>query len=249
MNEPLYVQRQGGTLELTLNRPARRNALSQELIAALTQALRAAAGDDAVHSVVLTGAAPAFCAGLDLRELAEARAESDQHDTSALLALYELIDAFPKAVIAAVNGAAVAGGAGLVCVCDAAVCGEAAQIGFPGIRHGLVAPVVMPYLLRAVGERSARYLLLTGEMLPARRAAEIGLVNEMVPDADLLGCARQLAGLLGSHPAGAVSQTKAALRGLRSLRGAEPAEEVRGMSAGVPLTNEARAGVQRFLES
>lgn len=249
MSELLCIDRRGGVIELTLNRPAQRNALSRELIAALADALRAASADDAVRSVLLTGAPPAFCAGLDLQELAETGRDADQHDTSALLGLYELIDGLPKPVIAAVNGPAVAGGAGLVCVCDIAICGATAQIGYPGIRRGLVAPIVMPYLLRLVGQRWARYLLLTGEMLSARQAVVAGLANEVVPDAELLARARYCADLFLSCPPAAVAQTKALLGRLRNLHGAELMEEARRLSAAVPLTAEARAGVQRFLDA
>ncbi len=249
MNAPLHVVRCGGVVELTLNRPARRNALSGELIAALAEELRKAGADAAVRSILLTGAPPAFCAGLDLHEVAEAGRTANQHDTSALLALYELIDHLPKPVIAAVNGPAVAGGAALVCVCDLAILAESAQIGYPGVRHGLVAPIVMPYLLRLVGERRARYLLLTGEMIAARQAVEYGLANEVVPDDRLIARARYYADLFQSCPPTAVAQTKAILARLRNLHGDELAAETQRLSAAVPLTDEARAGVRRFLDT
>jgi methylglutaconyl-CoA hydratase len=247
MNALLHIVRRDATLELTLNRPERRNALSRTLIGQLTAALHAAAGDATLRSIVLTGAPPAFCAGLDLREVAEAPAEADEHDTSALLELFETLDGCPQPVIAAVNGPAVAGGAGLVSVCDIVVCGEAARIGYPGIRHGLVAPIVMTYLLRLVGERRARYLLLTGEMRTAEQAVADGLANEVVADTELLVRARHYADLLASFPPAAVAQTKVVLARLRDLRGPELLEEARRLSSAVPLTEEARAGLRRFL--
>jgi methylglutaconyl-CoA hydratase len=249
MNTPLHTERRGGAAKLILNRPARRNALSRELIGALAEELRKAEADPDVRSILLTGAPPAFCAGLDLNEVAAAGRTADQHDASALLALYELIDNLPKPVIAAVNGPAVAGGAALVCACDLALFAESAQIGYPGVRHGLVAPLVMPSLLRLVGERRARYLLLTGEMIAARQAAEYGLANEVVPDRDLLARARYYADLFRSCPPAAVAQTKAILARLRNLHGDEAVAEARRSSAAVPLTDESRAGVQRFLDS
>jgi methylglutaconyl-CoA hydratase len=202
-----------------------------------------------VRSIVLTGAPPAFCAGLDLREVAAAGRTANHYDTSALFALHELIDNLPKPVIAAVNGPAAAGGAALVCVCDLAILAESAQIGYPGIRHGLVAPIVMPSLLRLVGERRARHLLLTGEMIGARQATEYGLANEVVPDRDLLARARQYAQLFQSCPPVAVAQTKDMLVRLRNLHGAELVAEARRLSAAVPLQDDARAGVQRFLDA
>jgi methylglutaconyl-CoA hydratase len=249
VNEPLHARRRGGALELTLNRAGRRNALSAELIAALTEALQQAGADANVQSVMLTGVAPAFCAGLDLHEVAAAGRTTAQYDTSALLELYESIDNLPKPVIAAVNGPAAAGGATLVCVCDLAIFAESARIGYPGVRHGLVAPIVMPSLLRLVGERRARYLLLTGEMLDARGALEYGLANEIVPDRELLARARHYATLFRSCPAAALAETKAVLARLRALHDKQLVAEARRLSATVPLPDEARAGVQRFLDT
>ena len=100
--------------------------------------------------------------------------------------LYELIYTFPKPTVAAVNGAAVAGGAGLVTVCDLALAAPEAKFGYPEVRRGLVAAMVMPHLLRHVGERMARYLLLTGEMIDAELAEATGLINEVVPAGNLL---------------------------------------------------------------
>src|SRR5204862_822676 len=98
-----------------------------------------------------------------------------------LAKLYDLIYALPKPTIAAVNGAAVAGGAGLVTVCDLAVAASGARFGYPEVRRGLVAAMVMPHLMRHVGERMARYLLLTGELIDASAALSAGLLNEIVP--------------------------------------------------------------------
>lgn len=243
MNEPLDIVLHAATLEMTLNRPARRNALSRELVARLTEALQAAAVDDNVRSILLTGAPPAFCAGLDLREVAEAADRTDTHDISALLELYETIDGLPKPVIAAVNGPAVAGGAGLASVCDLVICGRAAQIGYPGIRHGLVAPIVMTYLLRLVGERRAKYLLFTGQMLTAAQAVGYGLANEVSPDAELLDRARHVTGLLATYSPAALAQTKAVIARLRDLRGSDRIEEARRLAAALPVTAETRAGL------
>jgi methylglutaconyl-CoA hydratase len=247
VKEPLHVEHRDGVCELTLNRPQRRNALSHALLAALDGALAAAGSDATVRSVLVTGAPPAFCAGLDLGEVGAPGVQVDQHDTRSLYDLYQRIDGLGKPVIAAVNGPAVAGGAGLACACDIVVCGASAQMGYPGVRHGLVAPVVMPHLLRMVGERVARYLLLTGEVLTANTALAVGLANEVVPDADLLPRARQIASLFLAYPAAAVAQTKSILARLRSLHGADLVEQVRRMSAAVVLTAEAREAMQRVL--
>src|SRR5262249_9047696 len=160
----------------TMNRADKRNALSGELIAALTAAFQQARDDTAARCVILTGAGPVFCAGMDLAELqssleqsqrAPADAPSVWDDALRLANLYQLIYTLPKPTIAAVNGVAVAGGAGLVTVCDLAIAVPEARFGYTEVRRGLVAAMVMPHLLRHVGERTARYLLLTGELLDA----------------------------------------------------------------------------------
>ncbi len=156
MSDLLQVSHSDACVEITLNRPKCRNALSRALIAELTERLRDAGRDDKVRSVIVTGAPPAFSAGLDLREIAHSTADQAEHDASALLTLFETVDELAKPVIAAVNGPAVAGGAGLVSVCDIVVCGRSGIIGYPEIKRGLVAAIVMTYLRRLVGERQAK---------------------------------------------------------------------------------------------
>src|SRR5207302_7404908 len=139
---------------------------------------------------------PAFCAGMDLDELrGTLGADSDKvwDDATKLSALYDFIYTLPKPTIAAVNGAAVAGGAGLVTVCDLALSVPDARFGYPEVRRGLVAAMVMPHLLRHVGERAGRYLLLTGELIDAEEACRVGLVNAVVPPDQLLERAYQWA--------------------------------------------------------
>lgn len=244
MNAPLHVEHAGAHVVLTLNRPGRRNALSRELIAALTAALRAAEQDDAVRCILLTGAPPAFCAGLDLHEVAETPPDAVAHDTSALLTLYETMDAATKPLIAAVNGPAAAGGAALLAACDIVICAASARIGYPGIRHGLVAPIVMPSLVRQVGRRRATYLLLSGQLISAAEAVAYGLANEVVPDERLATRVREVAEMFAAHPSAAVAETKALLRRFGS---AVTADETRRLAASVPLSDEARAGLRRFL--
>src|SRR6516165_224694 len=190
MSELVRYESRPPAVLLTIERADKRNALSRELIAALAAAFQKAKTDPAARCVILTGAGPTFCAGMDLAELRESiEAKSDSNvwdDALALAKLYDLIYTLPKPTIAAVNGAAVAGGAGLVTVCDLAVGIPEAKFGYPEVRRGLVAAMVMPHLLRHVGERAARYLLLTGELIDAAEAVRIGLVNETVPADDVM---------------------------------------------------------------
>lgn len=249
MNEILKTVCTAHSAELTLNRPDARNALSRALISDLTAALKAADADPAVRSVVITGSPPAFCAGLDLREVAATTADQAEHDASSLLALFETIDNLSKPVIAAVNGPAVAGGAGLVSVCDIVICGQSGVIGYPEIKRGLVAAIVMTYLRRLVGERQAKWLLLTGENLPAERALEMRLCNEVVPDGELLERARHYAGMFAAYPPQALANTKLLWNRIRSLQHAEAVQEARKLNASMRLTSESRQGIGQFLKS
>lgn len=246
MEDLLLEERRDAVLILTLNRPEKRNALSRALIQSLTASLRTAEKDDAVRVVILTGAGPSFCAGLDLREVAQTTAEQAEHDASNLLELFETVDNLSKPVIAAVNGPAVAGGAGLISVCDLVICGESGVIGYPEIKRGLVAAIVMTYLRRLVGERDTKYLLLVGENLPARRAREFRLCNEVVPDAELLSRCVDLGNTLAGYPSEALARTKALLNRIRGLQHAEAVQEARALNASMRLTAESREGIDNF---
>ncbi len=247
MSELLRIARIDGWIELTLHRPECRNALSRALIADLTQAVAAADADDAVHAIIITGTPPAFCAGLDLREVGQTLADQAELDASNLLRLFETLDSARKPVIAGVNGPAVAGGAGLASVCDLVICGESGAIGYPEIKRGLVGAIVMTYLRRLVGERRAKYLLLTGETLSAQRAVEFGLANEVVRDAELHARLRHYAALLASYPPRALAETKRLWARIRELEHASAVEEARRLNASMRLTPESRAGVTSFL--
>src|SRR5829696_4631896 len=200
---------------LTLARADKRNALSRALIAELDAAVRRAADDPAARCVILTGEGPAFCAGMDLDELRStltANAEVIWADAQRLAELFDGLYSLPKPTIAAVNGAAVAGGAGLVSVCDLAVSVPDAKFGYPEVRRGLVAAMVMPHLLRHVGERTARYLLLTGELIGAEEALRLRFVNSIVSPEHLMDAADAWANLLAEGGPKALAMTKDLLR-------------------------------------
>jgi methylglutaconyl-CoA hydratase len=248
MSDALRITRANSILELTLNRPECRNALSRALLAELAEALEQTGRDDAVRCLILTGAPPVFCAGLDLREVAQATAEQVDADAAGVLRLYETVDNLAKPVIAAVNGPAVAGGAGLVSVCDLVICAQSARIGYPEVKRGLVAAIVMTYLRRLVGERTAKYMLLTGETLSADEALRCGLVTEVVPDGEVLARARHYAEMLAGYPPESLANTKILFNKVRSLQHADAVEEARRLNASMRLTGESRAGVAKFLK-
>jgi methylglutaconyl-CoA hydratase len=234
---------------LTLNRPDRRNAISRSLVTALSEAVSRARDEAAVRCVILTGAGSSFCAGMDLAELSEsverrADAEIIWEDALRLATLYDSFYTLPKPTIAAVNGPAVAGGAGFVTVCDLALSSPEAKFGYPEVRRGLVAAMVMPHLLRHVGERMARYLLLTGEVIDAAEAQRAGLINTVVPAAELLDRALSWARLVVEGGPNALARTKQLLQ--QFSRQAISIQDASQASAAPRLTEECRQGLQAF---
>jgi methylglutaconyl-CoA hydratase len=250
MSDPvvLYEPRPPAVV-ITLSRPDQRNALSRGLIAALADAFRRAETDEQARCVIVTGAGKVFCAGMDLAELSGMLQEGEQagslwDDAFKLATLFDQIYKLPKPTIAAVNGAAVAGGAGLVTVCDLALAVPEARLGYPEVRRGLVAAMVMPHLLRHVGERTARYLLLTGELIDGEEAARVGLINRVVPASDLLEQAHRLACSLAEGGPNALAKTKGLLQ--QFSQQALSVEEGARASAAPRLTEECRQGLQAF---
>jgi methylglutaconyl-CoA hydratase len=246
----LYEVKPGGAALLTLNRVDRRNALSRALIGAIGEAVDRAASDATVRSVILTGAGSVFCAGMDLAELQESLAAGVQtspvwDDALRLAKLYDRIYTLPKPTIAAVNGAAVAGGAGLVSVCDLAVSVPEAKFGYPEVRRGLVAALVMPHLLRHVGERMARWLLLTGELIDAAEAQRSGFVNAVLATGEsAVERALAWAKLLAEGGPQALAQTKVLLK--RFSHQSASAAETAKASAAPRLGEECRQGLEAF---
>src|SRR5262245_52305062 len=234
---------------LTLMRADKRNALSRALIADLDAAVRRAATDAAARTVIITGDGPAFCAGMDLEELRStltADAETIWSDAQRLAELYDRIYSLPKPTIAAVNGAAVAGGAGLVTVCDLAVAVPTAKFGYPEVRRGLVAAMVLPHLLRHVGERAARYMLLSGDLIDAPEAARVGLINQAVEPIALMDTALAWAKSCAEGGPQALAITKELLK--RFSTQSLSVEEGAKASAAPRLGNECREGLAAFFQ-
>jgi methylglutaconyl-CoA hydratase len=234
---------------ITLARPEKRNALSRAMIAELDAAVRRAAVDSQARCVVLTGDGPAFCAGMDLDELRSTLTADDKviwADAQRLAELFDRIYSLPKPTIAAVNGAAVAGGAGLVTVCDLALSVPTAKFGYSEVRRGLVAAMVLPHLLRHVGERCARYLLLTGELIDAEDAVDMGLINQVVGATSLLDTALAWAKACAEGGPHALATTKDLLKGFSSH--ALSVEEGAKASAAPRLGDECRAGLAAFFD-
>jgi methylglutaconyl-CoA hydratase len=191
---------------ITLNRPERRNALTLELLTQLCAAIKVASNDPQERVIILRGAGAAFCTGLDLKEAAD---QSKAHATAEIVANTLIaISQTHLVTIAAVHGAAVAGGAGIMSACDFVVAAERTKIGYPEVRRGLVAGLVMTFLRRQVGERNMRELLLGSELIEAERAQAIGLVNRVVAQNDLMTEALKFADSVLQGAPSAVTQSK-----------------------------------------
>jgi len=241
----------GHVLVLKLNRPNVRNALSADLVTDLHAALRDLQHDPHVRAVVLAGEGKAFSAGADLRalqELGSASSEANKADSARLAELLHFIYAYPKPVIAAVEGAAVAGGAGLASACDLIVSGENAKFGYTEVKLGFVAAIVMVFLLRVVGEKHARELLLTGKLVPAGEAHRMGLVNEVVPDGQATTRAVALATEITRNSPTALATTKEMLALVPGMGLTEALRYAVGVNAWTRTTRDLREGVGAFLE-
>jgi methylglutaconyl-CoA hydratase len=206
----ILVQAANGVKTITLNRPEKRNALSpaliEELIQALDEAERCACG-----VVILTGAGPAFCAGLDLEHLESLRArtsEEHRHDSECMARVLRALYDFPKPVIAAVNGPAIAGGMSLATIPDFTLATPESKFGLNEVRIGFVPAIAASFLLRQVGEKRTRDLLLSGRLMKAQEALCMGLVNQVVPAEELLATAQALAQTLLQNSPQAMQSVK-----------------------------------------
>ncbi|WP_165219081.1 enoyl-CoA hydratase/isomerase family protein [Aquisphaera insulae] len=252
MAEPLVLRSDDGVVAvLTLNRPAKRNALSRSMMHDLEDHLGRTASEPRVRAVVLTGSGTAFCSGMDLGEAAReaSNAEAEEHAVVTLQDYADLIQkvhTLPKLTIAAVNGDALAGGAGLMAACDLAVASTTARVGYPEVLRGLVPSTVMYDLTRLIGDRRSRHLLLTGGLIVADTAREWGLVNlvteprKCLPEAILMG--KQMIEAAPKAVAAIKRQLDEVGNRPGNLRGAA------AVSAAIRVGDEAQEGVRAFLE-
>ena len=207
----LLSEDRGAVRLLTMNRPDKRNALNYALTEQLLDALRAADADDNIGCVILTGAGPGFCAGADLSEFRDFTPENQQlieARAQLTMSLHAVFSKMAKPIVTAINGAAMGGGAGLALAGDIALIAQTAKIGYPETKHGIVAAIVMPNLVRHVGRKMAFEILARGLSVNAGRALELGMVNRVVLDAELLSEAWALATELAAVSRPAMATTK-----------------------------------------
>ncbi len=231
---------------VTLNRSERRNSLTIELLNELIAAIRVASDEPRERVLILRGAGAAFCTGLDLKEAADLK---KAQMTAELVAKTLITLAETRLVtIAAVHGAAVAGGAGIMSACDFVVAAEKTKIGYPEVRRGLVAGLVMTFLRRQVGERNMRELVLGGELIDAERAREIGLVNRVVAPDQLLYEAQRFADSVLQGAPNALAQTKRLIEELWSTSVKEDVDLALKHHMQARESAEAREGIAAFNE-
>src|SRR5256714_15204677 len=243
----VLIEKQSPQITLvTLNRPERRNSLTIELLDELIAAIKVASDQADERVLILRGAGAAFCTGLDLKEAAD---EKKAHMTAELVAKTLITLAETRLVtIAAVHGAAVAGGAGIMSACDFVVAAEKTKIGYPEVRRGLVAGLVMTFLRRQVRERHLRELVLGGELIDAARAKEIGLVNRVVPADKIMDEAQKFAESVLQGAPNAIAQTKRIIEELWSSSVKEDVDLALKHHMQARESAEAREGIAAFNE-
>ncbi len=243
----ILVEKQSPQISVvTLNRPERRNALTIELMTELTEAIEKAAADEIQRVLILRGAGSAFCTGLDLNEAAEMH---KAHASAEMVAKTLITLSQTRLItIAMVHGAAVAGGAGIMSACDFVIAAERTKIGYPEVRRGLLAGLVMTFLRRQLRERDLRELLLTSELIDAKRAQEIGLVNRVVPPNELENAAQQIAVAILQGAPGAIANSKRLIEELWSSSVAEDVALALRHHMEARESDEAKEGIAAFLE-
>jgi methylglutaconyl-CoA hydratase len=246
----IKLEFEGEIATITLNRPKKRNAISTEMIEELPRALDEVEKGPA-RVAILTGAGNAFCAGMDLdeqRNLSSLTHEQHLAATRRIAEMFRSVYTFPKPLVSAVNGAAIAGGAGLATLADLTLAVPEAQFGYTEVRIGFIPAIVSVFLRRQVGEKRTRELLLTGRIFDAAEGHRLGLVTNIVPLEQLLDAARHRCAELCALSPSSLARTK------RLLREAERAELERDLeaaireSAEIRLTHDYREGMAAFLE-
>ena len=248
MTEPLVLVEhpRPGIAVVTLNRAERRNALSTALMEELCAKVQRLGADTAQRVLILRGAGPAFCAGLDLKDAADP--SGAQRSSEWALMTFRALAETPLVTVAAAHGAAIAGGGGLMAACDFAVASDDLKIAFPEVRRGLLPALISTVLMRRLRDADLRELLLLAEPLDARRALAVGLVNRVVPPDRVDQEALDIADLLLKGGPDAVRHTKRLLAELRATPPAERLNHALAFHRQARTSDEAREGIAAFLE-
>ena len=253
---PLLLREDGadGVTILTLNRPAARNSLSLQMLETLENALAAIGEDQRVRCVVLAAKGPAFCAGHDLREITAHRGDADggrgffDRSMGTCARVMQAILGLPQPVVAAVEGVATAAGCQLVATCDLAVASDQARFCTPGVDIGLFCSTPAVALARAVPRKAAMEMLMLGDMVPAEEALRIGLVNRVVPPAEVMPTALALAGRIAARSALAVRMGKRGFYAQLDLPLAEAYANATCVMTENMMARDAAEGIGAFLQ-
>lgn len=244
----LTLAREGACAIITLNRPERRNALSLELMQELIRCLNEIAGDHSVHAVILAAAGKVFCSGHDLSQMIGRNIDEYRRIFDVCTQLMEKIQSIPQPVIAEVQGVATAAGCQLVATCDLAIASDQASFATPGVKIGLFCTTPMVALTRAIGRKRAFEMLVTGEVIDAKTAAEWGLVNRVIFAADLRTATRKLAERIAAASPLVVDLGKEAFYAQIDLpqpKAYAYAKERMSLNA---IADDAQEGISAFLE-
>ncbi len=234
---------------LTLNRPEKRNALHPELVKQMKSKLKEVEKDESVKILIITGEGKAFCAGADLEYLNQLRDFSsldNEKDSRELAELFLMIYNFPKPTLAAVNGAAIAGGCGLASVCDIVVADEAkSKFGYSEVKIGFIPAIVSTFLIRRVGEGMAKQLLMSGEIIESKRAYEIGFVNYLYSNA--LTGTLDVVSKLKDNSLQSMELTKKMINKVSGLSVEDAVEYCIGLNTISRTTDDFKEGLNNFL--
>ncbi|MBV6497024.1 MAG: enoyl-CoA hydratase/isomerase family protein [Acidobacteria bacterium ACB1] len=249
--KPLLSETTESVRLLTLNRPEKRNALNDELVAALKDALRSADADESVRAVVIRGAGKDFCSGADLssiQKIATASFEENVEDARSLGELFELIRKVKIPVIAAVHGRALAGGCGLATACDIVLAAETARFGYPEVKIGFVPAMVTAILRRNLGEKKSFELLTQGFEYSAAEGLALGLANRVFADETFETDVLEYAAVYSKVSRSAVELTKSLLYSIDGQTFEDALESGAQINARARMTDDCKAGIARFLE-
>jgi len=248
--ETLLVEESGHLATITLNRPEKRNAITTQMIGELQSALDAIEKTQ-TRVVVLTGAGKAFCSGMDLEFLRNMSSQSpgeNQEDSRRMAKMFRRIWAYSKPLIAAVNGHALAGGCGIATLCDFTLAVPEAKLGYTEVRIGFLPAIVSVFLTRQIGEKRSRDLLLTGRLVDASEAKELGLINEIVPPELLMDRTRELAEILIAASPSSVTRAKRLLTSAAAASLDADLERAVLENARIRCTPDFKEGLASFLE-
>lgn len=246
---PVLFAINGSVAHITLNRPAKRNAMNDAMVTGLTNALLRSRADVAVRVVVITGAGQDFCAGADLealRKISEASVSENVEDARSLMELFELVRQVPVPVVAAVRGRALAGGCGLASACDLVVATSSARFGYPEVKIGFVPAMVLAILKRNVSEKRAFELLTRGAEISAEEAKQVGLVNQVFSDETFDDELNSYVGVFEKVSKSAVALTKTLLYQTDGMAFTEALETGVDVNVIARMTEDCQKGIARF---